>query len=125
MAEFDNFRKRTEKEKTQMYDMGAKSIIEKILPVIDNFERGLAAVPQVDNIRSPFRYNPKPLKVVFVDFAYEVALESAMWGSRSEVDEFITVVSGQSASRHGNPKEALPVFVDIIDKIIGKPFIHG
>ena len=46
MAEFDNFRKRTEKEKTQMYEMGAKSIIEKILPVIDNFERGLAAVPE-------------------------------------------------------------------------------
>ena len=46
MAEFDNFRKRTEKEKTQMYGMGAKSIIEKILPVIDNFERGLAAVPE-------------------------------------------------------------------------------
>ncbi len=46
MAEFDNFRKRTDKEKSQMYDMGAKSIVEKILPVIDNFERGLAAVPQ-------------------------------------------------------------------------------
>ena len=45
MAEFENFRKRTEKEKSQMYDMGSKSIIEKILPVIDNFERGLAAVP--------------------------------------------------------------------------------
>lgn len=46
MAEFENFRKRTEKEKTQMYDMGAKNIIEKILPVIDNFERGLAGVPE-------------------------------------------------------------------------------
>ena len=46
MAEFENFRKRTEKEKSQMYDMGAKSIVEKILPVIDNFERGLAAVPE-------------------------------------------------------------------------------
>ena len=46
MAEFDNFRKRTEKEKTQMYEVGAKSIIEKVLPVVDNFERGLAAVPQ-------------------------------------------------------------------------------
>lgn len=45
MAEFDNFRKRTDKEKAQMYDMGARSIIEKMLPVIDNFERGLAAVP--------------------------------------------------------------------------------
>lgn len=46
MAEFDNFRKRTDKEKTQMYEIGAKSIIEKVLPVVDNFERGLAAVPQ-------------------------------------------------------------------------------
>jgi molecular chaperone GrpE len=46
MAEFENFRKRTDKEKTQMYEIGAKSIIEKILPVVDNFERGLAAVPE-------------------------------------------------------------------------------
>lgn len=46
MAEFDNFRKRTEKEKTQMYEIGARSIIEKVLPVVDNFERGLAAVPE-------------------------------------------------------------------------------
>ena len=45
MAEFENFRKRTEKEKSQMFDMGARTIIEKILPVVDNFERGLAAVP--------------------------------------------------------------------------------
>lgn len=46
MAEFDNFRKRTEKEKTQMFETGAKSVVEKILPVVDNFERGLAAVPE-------------------------------------------------------------------------------
>lgn len=46
MAEFDNFRKRTEKEKASMYEIGAKSVIEKILPVIDNFERGLAGVPE-------------------------------------------------------------------------------
>lgn len=46
MAEFDNFRKRTEKEKAQMFEIGAKSIIEKILPVVDNFERGLSAVPE-------------------------------------------------------------------------------
>ena len=44
MAEFENFRKRTEKEKSQMFETGAKSVIEKILPVIDNFERGLAAI---------------------------------------------------------------------------------
>lgn len=48
MAEFDNFRKRSEKEKSQMFDMGAKSIVEKVLPVIDNFERGLLAVPEED-----------------------------------------------------------------------------
>jgi molecular chaperone GrpE len=45
LAEFENFRRRTEKEKATMFDMGAKSVIEKILPVIDNFERGLASVP--------------------------------------------------------------------------------
>lgn len=46
MAEFDNFRKRTEKEKAAMYEIGARDIIEKILPVLDNFERGLTAVPE-------------------------------------------------------------------------------
>ena len=46
MAEFDNFRKRTEKEKTQMFETGAKSIVEKILPVVDNFERGLDALSE-------------------------------------------------------------------------------
>lgn len=44
MAEFDNFRKRTEKEKSAMYEIGAKDIVEKILPVIDNFERGFATL---------------------------------------------------------------------------------
>jgi len=52
MAEFENFRKRTEKEKTQMFEVGAKSIIEKILPVVDNFERGLAGVDE--NTEDPF-----------------------------------------------------------------------
>ena len=46
MAEFDNFRKRTSKEKEQMFSMGEKSVIEKMLPVVDNFERGLSAVPE-------------------------------------------------------------------------------
>lgn len=48
MAEFDNFRKRTEKEKSAMYEIGAKDIISRLLPVVDNFERGLAAVPEAD-----------------------------------------------------------------------------
>ncbi len=46
MAEFDNYRKRTEKEKSMMFELGAKDIIEKILPVIDNFERGLASITE-------------------------------------------------------------------------------
>lgn len=48
MAEFDNFRKRSEKEKAQMFEIGAKDIVEKILPVLDNFERGLGSVPEED-----------------------------------------------------------------------------
>ena len=53
MAEFDNYRKRTEKEKSQRYEVGAKDVVEKILPVVDNFERGLAAVPE-DEKENPF-----------------------------------------------------------------------
>lgn len=48
MAEFDNFRKRSEKEKSQMFELGAKDIIEKILPVVDNFERGLDIITEED-----------------------------------------------------------------------------
>ncbi len=53
MAEFDNYRKRTEKEKSAMYEIGAKDIVERMLPVVDNFERGLAAIPE-DAKGSPF-----------------------------------------------------------------------
>ncbi len=53
MAEFDNFRKRTEKEKSQMYEIGAKDIIEKILPIVDNFERGLSSMPEEEKA-TPF-----------------------------------------------------------------------
>ncbi len=48
LAEFENFRNRTEKEKSRMYDFGAKDVIEKILPVVDNFERGLASIPEAE-----------------------------------------------------------------------------
>ncbi|MBR3683508.1 MAG: nucleotide exchange factor GrpE [Lachnospiraceae bacterium] len=48
LAEFENYRRRTETEKTAMFETGAKSVLEKILPVIDNFERGLAAIPEAD-----------------------------------------------------------------------------
>lgn len=53
MAEFDNYRKRTEKEKASMYEIGAREVIEKILPIVDNFERGLAAVPEEEK-ETPF-----------------------------------------------------------------------
>jgi molecular chaperone GrpE len=53
MAEFDNFRKRTEKEKASMYEFGARDVIEKILPVVDSFERGLASISDEDK-GSPF-----------------------------------------------------------------------
>ena len=53
MAEFDNYRKRTDKEKSAMYEIGARDVIEKILPVVDNFERGLATVPE-DAKETPF-----------------------------------------------------------------------
>lgn len=53
MAEFENFRKRTDKEKSAMYETGAKSVVEKMLPVVDNFERGLAALSEED-AKTPF-----------------------------------------------------------------------
>lgn len=53
LAEFENFRNRTEKEKTAMFETGAKSVIEKMLPIVDNFERGLATVPE-DKKDDPF-----------------------------------------------------------------------
>lgn len=53
MAEFDNFRKRSEKEKSAMFETGAKSVVEKILPVVDNFERGLAGLSE-EELKQPF-----------------------------------------------------------------------
>ena len=76
MAEFDNFRKRTEKEKTQMFETGAKSIVEKILPVVDNFERGLAAVTEEEK-GTPF--------VEGMEKIYKQMMTSA-GGSRSKTD---------------------------------------
>ena len=49
IAEYENFRKRTDKEMAMMFETGAKSVIEKILPVVDNFERGLATIPEEEN----------------------------------------------------------------------------
>ena len=53
LAEFENFRKRTEKEKSTMFDMGAKSVVEKLLPIIDNFERGFAGLSE-EQMSDPF-----------------------------------------------------------------------
>ena len=75
MAEFDNFRKRTEKEKSSMYVIGAKDIIEKILPVLDNFERGLAAVPE-DEKGSSFAEGIEKIYKQFVKTLEDAGVES-------------------------------------------------
>lgn len=77
MAEFDNFRKRTEKEKSAMFDLGAKNILEKILPTVDNFERALKSVPEdkeceafaqgMDMIYKQLLKNLEEVKVVAID----------------------------------------------------------
>ena len=75
MAEFDNFRTRTEKEKAAMYEIGAKDIIEKILPVLDNFERGLAAVPE-DEKGSSFAEGIEKIYKQFVKTLEDAGVES-------------------------------------------------
>ncbi|MDC7286817.1 nucleotide exchange factor GrpE [Blautia schinkii] len=67
MAEFDNFRKRTEKEKASMYIIGAKEIVEKMLPVVDNFERGLAQAPEGDAFAEGMRMIYKQMMTTFDD----------------------------------------------------------
>ena len=75
MAEFDNFRKRTEKEKSAMYEIGARDMVEKILPVLDNFERGLAAVPE-DVKGSPFAEGVEMIYKQFVKTLEEAGVEA-------------------------------------------------
>jgi len=65
MAEFDNYRKRTEKEKSSMYIIGAKDIVEKILPVVDNFERGLAQAPEDDPFAEGMKMIYKQMMTAF------------------------------------------------------------
>ncbi len=71
MAEFDNFRKRTEKEKASMYVIGAKEVIEKILPVVDNFERGLATAPEGDPFAEGIQMVYKQLMTALSDMGAE------------------------------------------------------
>ena len=67
MAEFENFRKRTEKEKAAMFDMGASDVIEKILPVVDNFERGLAGADASDPFVEGMNKVYKQLETILAD----------------------------------------------------------
>ncbi len=108
MAEFDNYRKRTEREKSQMYEIGARDIIEKILPVVDNFERGLAAVKEEDK-EDPFvqgmdkiykhmmttleEIGVKPIEAVGKEFDLNfhnavMHIEDENYGENIVVDEF-------------------------------------
>lgn len=72
MAEFDNFRKRTEKEKSGMYIVGAKEIIENMLPVVDNFERGLAQAPEGDSFAEGMQMIYKQLMTTLEGLGVEV-----------------------------------------------------
>ena len=65
MAEFDNFRKRTEKEKSSMYIIGARDIVEKMLPIVDNFERGLAQAPEDDPFAEGMKMIYKQMMTAF------------------------------------------------------------
>ena len=65
MAEFDNYRKRTEKEKSSMYIIGAKDIVEKMLPIVDNFERGLAQAPENDPFAEGMKMIYKQMMTAF------------------------------------------------------------
>lgn len=108
MAEFDNFRKRTDKEKESMFSMGERSVIEKMLPILDNFERGLAAIPEeekgssfadgMDKICKQFvkqleDLGVKPIEAVGKEFdpAFHNAVmqvESEEYGEGTVVQEF-------------------------------------
>lgn len=71
MAEFDNYRKRTEKEKASMYMVGSKEVIEKILPVVDNFERGMAAAPEGDSFADGMQMVYKQLMAALSDLGVQ------------------------------------------------------
>lgn len=73
-AEYDNYRKRTDKEKTAMFDMGARTIIEKVIPLIDNFERGFASVTD-DNKDDPFVKGMKKVYDQFISTLDEAGVE--------------------------------------------------
>ena len=74
MAEFDNFRKRTEKEKSSMFEMGASDMIKKLLPIVDNFERGFASVTD-DNKDDPFVKGMKKVYDQFISKLGEAGVE--------------------------------------------------
>lgn len=108
MAEFDNYRKRTEREKSQMYEVGAKDIIEKILPVVDNFDRAMAAVkeeqkddPFVQGMDKIYKHmmttleeiGVKPIEAVGKEFDLNLHnavmhIEDENYGENIVVDEF-------------------------------------
>lgn len=71
MAEFDNFRKRTDREKSEMFDMGARDVIEKILPVVDNFERGLAGADEADPFVQGMNKIYKQMTKILTDMGVE------------------------------------------------------
>lgn len=105
MAEFDNFRKRTEKEKSAMFEVGARSVLEKLLPIVDNFERGLAAVPEAEKesstavgmekiykqlVKAMEELDVKPIEAVGKEFSPDFH-NAVMQAEEEGVDENIIV----------------------------------
>lgn len=109
MAEFENFRKRSEKEKSVMFEMGVKTVVEQLLPIVDNFERGLAGIapeaksdPFVDGMEKVYRQfqemlekmEVKPIEAVGNEFNPEfhnavMHVEDEEVGSNIVAEEFL------------------------------------
>lgn len=109
MAEFDNYRKRTEKEKSAMFEVGARSVLEKLLPVVDNFERGLAAISEEERetptavgmdkiykqlIKALEELEVKPIEAVGKEFSPDFH-NAVMQAEEEGVDENIIVAEFQ------------------------------
>lgn len=99
MAEFENFRKRSEKEKAQMYDMGARAILEKILPVIDNFERGLTGV--AEDTKEPFEQGMQMVYKQMMSALEEAGLKAILAKGETFNPDFHNAVMHEEDENYG------------------------
>lgn len=100
MAEFDNFRKRSEKEKSAMYEIGAKDVVEKVLPVIDNFERGLLGVAE-DKKDDPFVEGMDKIYKQLMTTLEELGVKPIEAVGKEFDPEFHNAVMHEESDEHG------------------------